>query len=336
MRVLVVTAIYPKLDRPEFGSFVRTQVESLARTGLAVETLVLDGRNRKLIYAKGIVQLRSRLATRPFDLVHAHYSYAGVVARTQWRVPVVVTYHGDDVLGTVGADGRTTRLSRVITAGGRVLGQLVDSVIVQSDQMAQRFRRDVHVIPHEVDLATFQPTDREDARAELGLDPHRKYVLFASPPDIPVKNFPLARAAVELVRERHRDVELVVVHREPQPRLALYMSACDVLAFPSWQEGSPNIVKQAMACNLPIVATDVGDVRSVIGATAGCHLAPPVPDALARLLGEELALRRRTDGRRAVAHLAGDRVATRVIDVYEEVLRNRQRGRRLPAHPTPA
>lgn len=332
MKLLVITAIYPKPDHPEFGSFVRTQVVSLREAGLDVEVLVLDGHNRKLIYPKGVIQLRRRISVEPPDLVHAHYSYVGVVARAQSRVPVVLTYHGDDILGTVDVLGRTRPISRLIAVGGRALGELVDAVVVQTDEMAARFRRpDVYVIPHEVDLRVFRPTDRAQARAELGLDPTRPYALFAAPPDIPVKNFSLAERAVRAAQSWVPDLELIVVHREPQPRLALYMSASDVLAFPSWQEGSPNIVKQAMACNLPIVATDVGDVRSLLSGTEGCHVVTPEVGQFARLLAEEARREHRTDGRAAVAHLAPRRVAERLIRVYEEVLRGCARRRRPAA-----
>ena len=320
--MLFLTAMYPKPERPEFGTFVRTQFESLERAGLDMELLVLDGRNRKLIYPKGVLQLRSRLSRSPVDLVHAHYSYVGVVARTQWKVPVVLTYHGSDLLGSPGVNGRRSRASRLIAAGGGLFARFVDAVIVQTVEMAARLRRpDVHVIPHEIDFDTFQPVERGRARELLGLDPDRPYVLFACNPGLHNKNFPLAQAAVELVRRSKPEVELIVVHREPQPRLALYMSACDVLSFPSWQEGSPNVVKQAMACGLPIVATDVGDIASLIGTTPGCHLAAPTPEAFATPLAEELSLRRRTDGRRAVGHLTKERVAAQVLKVYEAVLR---------------
>ncbi len=332
MKVLIVTAIYPKPDRPEFGSFVRTQVLALSEAGLDVDVLVLDGAHRKLIYPRGIGQLRRRLAVAAPDLVHAHYSYVGAVARTQWRVPVVLTYHGDDVLGTAGVDGRVSHASRLIAAGGRALGELVDAVIVQTEEMARRFRRpDVYVIPHEVDLRTFQPTERALARAELGLDPDRRYALFAASPDIPVKNFPLAERAVAIARRWRPDLELLVVHREPQPRLALYMSACDVLAFPSWQEGSPNVVKQAMACGLPIVATDVGDVRALISGTEGCHVVPTAIEPFARALVDEAAGRRRTAGRVAVSHLSADLVAQRIASVYEDLLRRGAPRRRVAA-----
>jgi glycosyltransferase involved in cell wall biosynthesis len=119
------------------------------------------------------------------------------------------------------------------------------------------------------------------------------------------------------------DVELIVAHKEPQTRLALYMSACDALVFPSYQEGSPNIVKQAMACNLPIVATDVGDVREVIGGTQGCHVCDADADVFAQRLNEILDNPFRTNGRQAVQHLSGPMVAGRIIELYEEVLRRR-------------
>jgi glycosyltransferase involved in cell wall biosynthesis len=156
------------------------------------------------------------------------------------------------------------------------------------------------------------------------LSESKRYVLFAANPEIPVKRFPLARAAGDLLKARNGNVELIVVYKEPQARLALYMSACDALVFPSYQEGSPNIVKQAMACNLPIVATDVGDVREVIGNTAGCYISEPDAESFSRLLEMITASPFRTTGREDIKHLSGPLVAARLIGVYEEVLRRRQ------------
>jgi glycosyltransferase involved in cell wall biosynthesis len=324
MKVLIATALWPTAENPAFGSFVHSQVLSLRRAGLEIEMLVLSGRYRKLIYPKGVLELRRRLADPSIGLVHAHYGYVGMVARTQVKVPVVVTYHGDDVLGTINARGERTGFSRAVAAAGRALGQFVDAVIVQSKQMADRFQRsNVYIIPHEVDLEVFYPEERNRARAILGLDPQKKYLLFASNPNIPVKRFPLAQAAADQLRNEDSSVEMVVIHKEPQPRLALYMSACDAMVFPSYQEGSPNIVKQAMACGLPIVATDVGDVREIIGRTNGCFVCNPRVDEFASRLRQILDLQQRTDGREHVRHLDGPSVAGQVIHVYEEALRRR-------------
>ena len=322
MKILIATAIYPTAENPAFGSFVRSQEQCLRSAGIDVDVMVLKGKNRKLIYVKGIYEIRRRLAG--VSLVHAHYGYVGAVARTQWKVPVVLTYHGDDAMGTVTEAGVTSRKSRVIAAGCRQLARYCDAVIVQSRQMAERFHSgDVHIIPHEVDLDTFHPSDKAAARAELGLSGEKRYVLFAANPAIAVKRFTLAKAAVDRMKAARTDLELIVVHKEQQPRLALYMSACDALVFPSYQEGSPNIVKQAMACNLPIVATDVGDVREVIGGTAGCYLCEPSADVFAWRLEEILNNPFRTNGRQAVQHLSGPMVAQRIIGLYEKVLRGR-------------
>jgi glycosyltransferase involved in cell wall biosynthesis len=321
MRVLIVTAMYPTPANPAFGSFVRTQVESLKQVGVEIELLVLEGRYRKLIYPKGVVQLRRCLARDSIDLVHAHYSLSGMVSRTQWKVPVIVTYHGDDLLGSRNVKGEITRLSKLVVAAGQILGQLANAVIVQSREMASKLRRDdVYIIPHEVDLELFRPEDKEHARSILGLNPIKKYLLFAANPAIPVKRFPLAKAVAQSLVQQDPSIELLVAYTETQERLALYMNASDALIFPSFQEGSPNIVKQAMACNLPIVATDVGDVREIIGNTEGCYICEPDVTDFAERLGEVLSCPGRTQGRENVRHLDCCSVARRVVQVYEETL----------------
>lgn len=326
MKVLIMTAIYPTSENPAFGSFVKTQADSLKRAGVDVELLVMRGRYRKLLYPKAIFQLRKRLQQGLFDLVHAHFGYVGLVARTQWRVPIVVTYHGDDLLGTINERGEKALWSVLAAAACKKLARHVDAVIVQSQQMARQLKKsNVFAIPHEVDLEVFKPAERSEARKALGLHLDKKYLLFAANPEIPVKRFPLARAAADVVEHQDGSTELLVVYKEPQWRLALYMSACDVLVFPSYQEGSPNIIKQAMACNLPIVATDVGDVGQVIGKTRDCHICPPDARKFASFISEILSRRPRTEGRTNVCHLNAESVSGKIIEVYEQVLQKREK-----------
>ena len=324
MKVLVVTAMYPTTANPAFGSFVRTQVEALKKLGIVVDVLFLDGKPRKLIYPKGIVELRRRLSHFSPDLVHAHYSYAGIVARTQYRVPVIVTYHGTDLLGIINKNGRHTRLGRLVVAAGQMLSEYVDAVIVQNEAMAAKLKRkDVYVIPCEIDCEVFSPASRFDARIALNLHPHKKYLLFAANPANPVKNYPLAAAIATYLQREDPDVELLVVYRESQPKLALFMSACDVLLFTSYQEGSPNIVRQAMACNLPIVATDVGDVRQAVANTTDCYICRPDVYAFVERLLPILSCRIRTNGREHVQNLAGAGAARKLVDAYEALLNRR-------------
>jgi len=324
MKVLIATSIYPTKENPARGTFVRTQVEYLKRAGVEVELLLLEGRSRKLMYPKAMLELRRRLANNSIDLVHAHYSYVGIVARTQWKVPVVVSYCGDDLLGTVNQQGKATLLSRLAVLLGRLLSKKADGVIVKSRGMANTLGRvDVHVIPNEIDLELFKPMDKSQARAILGLDPQKKYLLFAANPDIPVKRFPLAKAIAGEMSRQNPAIELLVVYKEPQARLPLFMTASDALVFTSYQEGSPNVVKQAMACNLPIVSTDVGDVREIIGNTEGCYICNPDVGEFSRRLAEILHDHKRSNGREQVQHLSGPAVAQQIIRVYEQILRNR-------------
>jgi len=326
MRVLVMSAIYPTPEKPAWGTFIRTEVESLKRAGVDVELLLLTSSSRKWNYLNAIVQLRRLLASNAIDLIHAHIAYVGMVARMQWKVPVVVTYPGSDLLGLVKSQGKKALLSPLVVAAGRLLARCVDASIVQSAEMASVLdhKASTFVVPYAIDMETFRLTNRDEARAALRLDPDKKYLLFAANPQIAVKRFPLAKAVADEMKKRDSSVELLVVHKETQDRLALFMNACDALVFPSYQEGSPNVVKQAMACNIPIVATDVGDVREVVGNTKGCHVCKPEVEDFVKRLSEVLSHRRRTQAREQVQHLAGPSIAQKIISVYEQVLRMRR------------
>lgn len=319
MKILVITAMYPTQDNPAAGSFVKTQVDALRANGAEVEVLVFRGANNKLKYLTGFFQMRKRLRQGNIDVIHAHYSYVGVVARMQRSVPVVVTYHGDDLLASV-ADftGRHSKFSLLMVRLGQWLGQRVEAAIVQNKQMSAKLNdaQHVHIVPHEIDFETFCVTNREEARRRLNLDPHKPYLLFAANPEIHVKRFPLAKRVTDALQRDVPDVELLVVHRETQERLALYMCACDALVFPSFQEGSPNVIKQAMACCMPIVATDVGDIRDVIASTEGCFVCSPDANEFTGRLKAILESNARTEGRAAVQHFDRPLVAQRLINVY--------------------
>jgi teichuronic acid biosynthesis glycosyltransferase TuaC len=332
VKLLVVTAMYPTPENPAFGSFVKAQVECLRKAGVDVEVMVLSGRRRKLIYPKGVWELRRRLRLGDVDLVHAHYSYVGVVGRLQRSVPLVVTFHGSDLLGSRDQSGALKRSNSLTVPTGRLLARFADAVVVQSKQMKRLVcGANAHIIPHEIDFDLFHPTERTAARRQLGLDVTKKYLLFAAKRENGVKNFALASATADQLKKSDTNVELLVVFKEPQDRLALYMSAADALVFPSFSEGSPNVVKQAMACNLPIVATDVGDIREVIEGTRACHIVDFTVESVASALRSVLATCPRTDGRERVSRFSCSVVGQQLIDLYQDVLDQRDSRERMLA-----
>ena len=278
MRILFVTNMWPDDERPWYGSFVYSQARSLRDLGLEVDVLPIRGYVSSWEYARGAVDMLKRTFDRQHDIVHAHYGHSAVVARLGLSLPLVVSYCGDDLLGTPSADNpaRMTRGSRVLADGFAQFARLATATITKSEQMAAKLPRRVqgrnHVIPNGVDFEMFKPMDQMRARARLGWDPDEKVALFVGDPAIARKNHPLAQRACELAARRCPSLRLRLAAGVAPDMIPVWMSAADALIHPSWSEGSPNAVKEAMACELPIVATPVGDVRERLTGIPGCHV----------------------------------------------------------------
>lgn len=321
LRVLMVTGAYPTPQVPHSGTFIKSQVDSLIEAGVDVEVIHPTPGPVPLRYMSAATQVFFKTLTRRFDVVHGHYSTWCLAARLQWTTPLVVAFLGSDVFNPPLADHRYSKKGTLTGVVSRWLSQRVDAVIVKSEAMREAIpAKSVYVIPNGVDLDLFHPVQRSKARAALGWNPHGCYVLFGNNPKIPVKDFPLAQLAIERLRARGVSVELVVATGLPHATVAQYINASNALLLTSKSEGSPNIVKEAMACNVPVVATDVGDVAQVIGHTAGCYVCPSDPDALATGLQKALEYPTPTTGRADIAHLANSLVAEQVIAVYEHVI----------------
>src|SRR2546429_4407551 len=198
-----------------------------------------------------------------------------------------------------------------------------------------------HVIPSGLDFSVFRPMARDEARRQLGLPLDRHLVLFVGNPSVPRKRYALACQAIEVVN-RSLPTKLVVAWGMWHKDIPVFMNACDALVFTSMQEGSPNAVKEALACDLPVVSVPVGDVAQRIGGVAGCELCPDEkPESIAAALERVLRRGIRAAGRAAVQDLDERRLAQQVIDVYRSVLgaRNggpaRGAGRRPPPRAPP-
>jgi teichuronic acid biosynthesis glycosyltransferase TuaC len=325
IRVLMVTGVYPTEQRPHKGTFIKAQVDSLVAEGLEVEVVHPNSAPVPMRYASATMQVFLKTLTGHFDTVHGHYGLWCLISRLQWTTPVVASFLGDDLQGTVKSDGSYSNKAALVVHVSRWLSRRVDAVIVKSKSMKEKAhsKGNIFVIPNGVNFEMFRPMDRVDARVQLGWDSERFYILFSNDPEIPVKNFPLATAAIERLQARGISAELVIANGIPHAKVALYMNACNALILPSFVEGSPNVVKEAMACNIPVVASNVGDVLQVIGHTRGCSVCAFDPEAFADGLEEALRHTEPTTGRADIAHLEISVVAKQVIEIYELIRRKR-------------
>lgn len=321
MRVLMVTLPLPTSETPNSMSPLAHQIRSLRALGIEIGVCQVTGK-RKLKYV--LAAPRFWAEAPAYDLIHAHFGHCGWLARTQFRRPIVVSFMGSDLLGTPKAGGHIPWLSRVVVQANKRLARLVKAVVVKTEEMARVVAPvPAHVIPNGVDLELFRPVDPAEARAALGFDPHKRYVLFPGHPLNPRKAFPVAKAAVEIAAQRTaEDIELVTLYPTPPEKVPLIMNACDVELLTSYVEGSPNVVKEAMACNLPVVTVNTGDVAELLAGVEGCLICPRTPEALAEGLTAVLAEARRTNGREILQRKRLDlvSVAERIRRVYVDVL----------------
>lgn len=317
MRVLVLTNMYPTPDNPAFGTFVAREVEALRDCGVEIDVLFINGRKTTFNYLWGIFRLWQLLLKNSYDLIHAHYTFSGIIARMQWRCPVVITYRGSEL--HVGQTHWLFILSKL-------LKYTVQRTIVVSEPMKNRLRDEsAYVIPSPVNFEKVYPTDRKEARQQLNLPLDKPLVLWAGEHWVPVKRVYIVKAAMEIVKQTCPEAELIILSGQPHAVVPVYMSACDVLVLTSAHEGSPNVIKEAMACNLPIVSVDVGDVARVIEGVDGCYLVEPTPEDVAAHLLIILRSPRRTRGREKIGYLSSDIISRQIIGIYNELCEPKRR-----------
>jgi teichuronic acid biosynthesis glycosyltransferase TuaC len=315
VRALVISNMLPSAAHPERGTFVRDQVAALRRLdGPDVELYEFPPGPRAL--ARAAVDLRRRYASHrstagPFDVVHAHY---GLAAWPALAVPARVralTVHGNDM--------RHPR-TRMIT--GAALSQ-IDLLAAVSSSLAQelpgrRARARAEVLPCGVDLERFHPISRIQARGELGLDPGKPYLLFGADPARAIKRYDLALALARAV-----DVELLVLGGVEPTRAPLWFNAANAVLMPSGHEGFGLAVLEALACDVPVLATPVGIHPDALAPVAGTLCAPfdlaRWTDALQPHLQ---AADPRIEGRDSATRFSMQAMAERVAEAWRAALEN--------------
>jgi teichuronic acid biosynthesis glycosyltransferase TuaC len=329
MKILLVTNMYPADSRSFYGIFVQEYVEQMRTMGLEMDLFFTDARMSRFQYLKDIPRLKAMAGQKSYDIFHAQHTFSvyqimlsGI--RKRKKPNVLLTLHEAEVL--IPQDVRSSSMD--------VLGSLVFSkkmklhalnsvshVVSVESTMPKviGYKLPYSVIPPGIDTKLFFPKSKVECRQKLGLSLDCPIVLFPADPQRSIhKGFAFLEKALSFLSS---DIKLICGGNIPHHSMVDYMNASDVVVQTSNFEASPMVMKEAMACNIPIVSTDVGDVRWLIGDTAGCYICEREPNSIAQKLQLALDFNNRTNGRDRINELdiSLEGIARKYLQLYEKL-----------------
>jgi glycosyltransferase involved in cell wall biosynthesis len=304
MKVLIVCSGNSGFISP----FIKEQAEALTLSGVHIDFFQIKGKGL-LGYLSNFISLLKKNRNYKPNIIHAHYGLSGLLACLQFYTPVIVTVHGSDLMG-----------SWYIRQLTRIAIFLSKHTIFVSDRvynLGKKFAKNKYtILPCGINLATFNYVNKEQARKQLNLDIEKNYILFSSSFTNPIKNYPLAKMAIDLLTHPSTLIELKNYSRD---EVNLLMHACDLLLVTSVRETGPLVVKEAMLCNLPIVSTDVGDVKTVISGTKNCFIVKPDIYEITSKIEYILKSKEKSNGQIKAKIFDNNTVAIKINQIYTDI-----------------
>lgn len=311
MKVLIVAS----LNSGKFSPFVTEQAETIKKYGCQIDYYGVEGKGILGYYSNRSKLLEKIHSFQP-DLIHAHYGLSGLLAVLQNEVPVITTFHNGETLSFV---------PNFFSSIGAMRAKHVVYVAEHIRKLSYYKAKHYSIIPCGINLDDCKITSYEVARKQLGFEDNKKYILFGGAFDNLRKNYPLLKKAVELL-PNNKYIVCLEMKGLSRSECVLRMCACDLFALPTKSEGSPQALKEAMACNCPIVATDVADIKHLLGDVTGHYICSFNPKNVADQISNAFAYNKRTNGRQRIIDLglSNDLVAKRLVGIYQQVLNDRK------------
>jgi teichuronic acid biosynthesis glycosyltransferase TuaC len=318
LRVLFV------IPAPAEGSghvFSKRQADALERADVDVRRFYLrPWTSLPVLVAEARRYWREARQLRP-DIVHAQYgTMTSALCAFLTCHKLVVTFRGSDL-------NPDSSVSFIRLRMGHILSQFsalrANRIVCVSQELKDRlwWRKSLAtVVPSGVDTDAFRPQPRDQARRALGWNPAERVVLLNVGNAPANKGLKTAEAAVEVAQAAIDPIRLLVVSGEVAPeRMPLYINASDCVLVASDWEGSPTIVQEAMACNVPVVATNVGDVAVRLRKVVPSKVVDRTPASLGAALAEILRLGQRSNGAEMLGEISLDVATGRLIDLYHQI-----------------
>jgi len=321
MKVLVISNMYPGKSS-HLGTFIKKQVKDLETEGFTIMKVVKN-QEGFVAYAPFILKNIFYLLFSSYDIVHAYYGFhSALFAAIIKRRPLIITFVGSDAL----KEPLRNRVYRILQ---RFVVSRSDHIVAVSSKIRNILISDlgadsnkISVISFGVDFGLFKPIPQVEARERLGFSSEKKLVLFPSSPQRMEKRFDIFKRTVELLQKDNHNILPIILSNNGRPysEVPLIMNACDVLVLTSDSEGSPTVIKEALACNLPIVSVDVGDVREVIKDATNCYICKQDPVNIAERIKLVLSEGMRTTRRNNIKDLSSKKIVRKIIGVYREII----------------
>jgi teichuronic acid biosynthesis glycosyltransferase TuaC len=340
MRILFVTNYQrARAANGSAGIFVDREMQSLREGGLDVSAYDIGTRYDPASLWHAWRGLRAEIRRTQPDLLHAQYGTIVAALTVLTGHPTVITFGGGDLLpadfhsgGPDGGRALAWALSWLRSFAGISLSHFAALFAVRTICVSEELRRSLHVrrrrasvIPRGVDLKLFSPGSREEARAALGWTADARIVLASGTGDRRIKGLDVATEAAAIASRTASDLELRVIRDIPPDQMPLIYRAADVLVFASRTEGSPNVVKEALACGLPVIGVHVGDVGERLHGVTPSATVARAPRAIADAIVEITRNPERSNGPQAVAALSLEKIRERILDVYRDATRQQAR-----------
>lgn len=308
MNVLLVHSGNAVSDSREY-TFVKEQGDALSALGVHVFYFAVKGKGVKG-YLSSLPKLKQAIKDNQIDLVHAHYGFCGALSVLQRAVPVVITFHNGETLTTKGKI--VASLAARFSAYNIFVAQHIHDKLV-------RIPDGYCILPCGIDMKQLPLLEKQDAIREMGLPDDRPNILFGGSFSNPRKNYPLAKEAIELLPFPVNLIELKGFNRSQVNKL---LCGCDLFLLPTKSEGSPQVVKEALACNCPIVATGVADIPELLDGVRNSYVTGFDAREIAIRIEMILQDGGRSDGRKKISErrLDNPQVAESLLDIYHSVL----------------
>ena len=316
MKVLHITNNYPTKDHPIYGIFVKEQIESLTNQGIYNEVFFINGRERgKSEYIKSVYLLKKFLNNRQFDIIHCHHALSAVcmiLSGESRKYKTILSYQNDP------SKEQGKILYRFLKKKCRAIILKNNSTIVDNNSTFYQ--------PNGVNIDFFKPINKNKSLEKLQLDNKKRYILFVSSNFVrQQKRHDKFQKVLQILRDKYKlfDIEEIMLVNTERSLVPYYFNAASLHLLTSDFEGSPNSVKEAMACNIPVVSTDVGNVSELLEGVNGSFVSKTSePEELAFLAYQALTFKGEINSREKLIEkkLDTESVAKNIISIYKKII----------------